>query len=191
MSLSNFLKKHKRKLLALGLAGVAAGSLGSGIHSNLKLKKLTDQQNKLTDQNELKRLKRQSKIESLGFQVAHQLIRKPMHGQLNRAANLGRKMGTNITPEQEMMAHGKLYGQAAKTATLTNLGATIGGHIINRLTTGSWRPQTAKDMRRYLTYKRIGQTVGLLGDTIRSHRGYSAIKSGADYIAQAINNSKK
>ena len=189
MSLSNFLKKHKRKLLALGLAGVAAGSLGSRIHSNLKLQKKL--QNELTDQNELKRLKRQSKIESLGFHVAHQLIRKPMHGQLNRAANLGRKMGTNITPEQEMMAHGKLYGQAAKTATLTNLGATIGGHIINRLTTGSWRPQTAKDMRRYLTYKRIGQTVGLLGDAIRSHQGYSAIKSSADYIDQAINNSKK
>ena len=39
MGLSDFLKKHKRKLLALGLAGVA-GAVGSGIHSNLKLKKL-------------------------------------------------------------------------------------------------------------------------------------------------------
>ena len=185
MSLSNFLKKHKRKLFALGLAGVAAGSLGSRIHSNLKLK------NKLTDQHELKRLKRQSKIESLGFHVAHQLIRKPMHGQLNRGANLDRKRGINITPEEEMMAHGELYRQAAKTATLTNLGATIGGHIINRLTTGTWRPQTAKDMRRYLTHKRIGQTVGLLGDAIRARHNYSVMKSVADYIDQAINNSKK
>ena len=188
MSLSNFLKKHKRKLLALGLAGAVAGSVGSGIHSNLKLKKL---QNKLTDQNELNRLKRQSKIESLGFQVAHQLIRKPMHSQLTRGANLDRKMGNNITPEDEMTAHGELYRHAAKTATLTNLGATIGGHIINRLTTGTWRPQTAKDMRRYLTYKRIGQTVGLLGDAIRARHGYSVMKSFGDYVDQNINNSKK
>lgn len=127
MGLSDFLKKHKRKLLALGLAGAA----GAGYihHEKDKFKK---------EQN----LEDKRNIERLAYYGAH----------VGNSLYQGRRVANKLKSD-----HNKIIsaGIGFKRGFLGDLVATGAGRLYNKINTGHWTLQNPNETGRYLKVQRI------------------------------------
>ena len=149
MGLSDFLKKHKRKLLALGLAGAA----GAGYihHEKDKFKK---EQN-LEDRRGAERLAHYATHIGNSLYQGHRVANK-LNSSHNKTVSAGIGFARGLVGD---------------------LIATGSSRVYNKLTTGNWTPQNATQSRRYSNVQRIIRGLDLahtIGSDIKSPTGHVA-----------------
>ena len=163
MGLSDFLKKHRRKLLALGLAtGAATGAAVNFIHK----KRNNDARN--NDEKEKNKILRQIKAERAGHYIAN--IANTVH-TTNKA--------NSIVPDHLKLDHPTAFGVSTgvNRGIRSDLNGFIVGRLANRMLSGNWKIQSAKDAKRYRDVRRIVQGLSLAKDIHDDHTGLNNFRN--------------
>lgn len=159
MGLSNFLKKHKRKLLALGLAtGAAVGAATNFI----------DRKKRNNDEKEKNKILRQINAERVGHYVAN--IANTAH-TVHKA--------NSIVPNHLKLDHPTAFGVSTgvNRGIRSDLNGFIVGRLANRMLSGNWKIQSAKDAKRYRDVRRIVQGLSLAKDIHDDHTGLNNFRN--------------
>ena len=157
MGLSDFLKKHKRKLLALGLATGAAAGAATGFIAHKK--RNNDKNN---DEKEKNKILRQIKAERAGHYVAN----------IANTVDTVHK-ANSIVPDHLKLDHPTAFGVSTgvNRGIRSDLSGFVVGRLANRMLSGNWKIQSAKDAKRYRDVRRIVQGLSLAKDIRKDHTG--------------------